>query len=717
MPKRMNESTKTICFAGTGIAMLLLAGLAYYLNQPARRTGFERVGQAFFEEFESSSQANSLEVVAIDPDSARMKEFRVEQEDGVWSIPPIGYPAEAADRLAKTSSSLLGLTRESLVGRLAAEHERFGVVDPRSEDNLDPEAAGKRITLKDENDEILFDLIIGKEAGEEAVTAAELGFNQTVSKANYYVRHPDEAQTYKVALDLELSTRFSDWIRPDLLDLEGAEVKRMDIDNFKFELVQDRNPLGAARLYKTQGDQMKFSRDTGFGPWTMDGLVESDFDLDSKKIDAAVSTLDSLRIVGVRKKASYKDQPILNPDFSLRQIPQEELAENTQQYISARNQFAVELSENGFNLTPVGQNTQELTILPNSGQMVVGRGDGVVYTLLFGNPISGDEDEIKFGKSDESEAASSGAGEEESGEKVDGSDAKQDDPANAGESGEAEPVKNRFLMIRVDFDETMLGEKPAAPQAPTEPEKPEGYVAADAAKPVGSSEEAAAGASEPEASNDDEKPADSDASDTTDETEAKPADRPEAFVAYDQALAAYQQLKTQYVMQQTKFETDSKQFAEKVAAGKKLVEDLNQRFGKWFYVISADNLNSLQMSKDDLVTVKEAPEANPPGGLPPGMPPVGMPPAGLPQRPNIQIDNELMQTPAESPQEASQDSAAEASEPSSKPPAATEPTPATESAGSEAKEAEKVEVEKPEKENVEKEKVENEVEKAEVEGG
>lgn len=676
MPKRMNEPTKTLCFAGTGIVMLLLAGATYFVNQPAKRTDFELVGQTFFENFESSSQASSLEVVAVDPDSARMQDFRVEEQDGVWSIPShFGYPAEASDRLAQTSSSLLGLTRESLVGRLAADHERFGVVDPLSDVALDPESTGKRITLKDGNDEVLVDLIIGKEAGEESLSAAELGFDNSNSKTSYYVRHPDEVQTYKVALDLELSTKFSDWIRPDLLNLEGAEVKRIDIDNY--ELIEEASPLGgASRMYKKQGDQMKFSRDTGFGPWTMAGLAEDGFDLDSAKIDAAVSTLDGLKIAGVRKKASFNDQPILNADFSVNQIPQEELQQNAQQYISARNQFLGELSDNGFNLTPVAENSQELTIVPNAGQMVVGRGDGVVYTLLFGNPVSGDENEIEIGSGSSDDSSTDDKPVDDASEDPDGASEKTDadnaaaDPAAAENDAEQEAVKNRFLMIRVDFDEAMLADKPVAPEAPTEPEKPAAYVPAPAEE-----SEAAAAEEDPQAADagSDAKDADATTDDTEDEAkEAKKDDRPEAFVAYEQALAEYGQQKTQFEMQQAKFEDDTKQFDERVTEGEKLVSELNQRFGAWFYVISGDNLESLQLSKDDLVSAKEEPAA--------AKPPTGLP--GLPTRPNIQLGTEPAQQPViPEPEQGSapKDAGDQSTEvPATEPPPATDPATGTE---------------------------------------
>ena len=664
MPKRMNDSTKTLWFAGTGIGMLLLAIGTYFVNQPAKRTDFELVGQPFFEEFESSSQASTLEVVALDPDSARMQQFRVEEKNGIWTIPSHNnYPAEASDRLARTSSSLIGLTRESLVGRFAADHERFGVIDPLNEGTVDPESTGKRITLKDGDDEVLVDLIIGKEAGDEAVSIAEMGFDQQQRKTSYYVRHPGELQTYKVALELDLSTKFSDWIRPDLLDLEGAEIKRMDIDNYELEAEAD--PLGrVARLFKKQGDQMKFSRDSGFGPWTMEELDGETFDLDSEKINTAVTTLDNLKIVGVRKKPTYNDKQILNSDFSVNEIPQEELQENPQQYITARTQLLNALSDNGFNLTPVAQGSQELTIVPNAGQMIVGRGDGVVYTLLFGNAVSGDENEIEIGVSS-SDAEQGSETESDETNPDEASDPNAVDAADGSEAEDKEAVKNRFLMIRVDFNEAMLDGKPVSPVEPQEPTKPEGYVAASEKEETPATDQEQATPAE-----------NADDATGSEEPNQEPVDdRPEEFKQFDAAMAEFENQKTKYQMDQAKFENDSKQFQDRVEEGKKLVSELNQRFGTWFYVISADNLDSLQLKKDDLVTAKEKPAdagmANP--GLPTG-------PAGLPTRPNINLGNVLdgvspsAQEPADSEPEAPSESP-KPNDPQDQPPTGTEDQP------------------------------------------
>jgi hypothetical protein len=54
---------------------------------------------------------------------------------------------------------------------------------------------------------------------------------------------------------------------------------------------------------------------------------------------------------------------------------------------------------------------------------------------------------------------------------------------------------------------------------------------------------------------------------------------------------------------------DLRLYEEKVEEGKKQVEELNRRFGEWYYVISAESFENLRLSRSDLVKAKEKDEA------------------------------------------------------------------------------------------------------------
>ncbi len=344
----MNESSKTIAFVSVAVLMVGLAVANHFLNRPKTQQDFELVGQPFYEEFTSSDQAKSLEVSAVDPESLSLQKFSVENNDGLWRIPSHhNYPAEAAVRLAETATSVMGIERETLAGRLASDHEKLGVVDPLSEEIEDPEAVGKRVTLKDGEGEVLVDYIIGKEAGDVFVSDTQRRLNDGGTPEKYfYVRRPDEQQTYKVKLDIDLSTRFSDWIVPDLLRLDRNKLRRILIDNYSLE--EERNsPLGQVKsLFKSQGDRLELSRDSGTDPWKLVDLVEDSEELQVPRINDVINVLDEMRIAGVRPKFKYQNHLLLTADLKLNRKP--EFEQNPQEFGRAISQLQNELGRKGI---------------------------------------------------------------------------------------------------------------------------------------------------------------------------------------------------------------------------------------------------------------------------------------------------------------------------------------------------------------------------------
>ncbi|MFO0454752.1 MAG: hypothetical protein ACK5Z0_01980, partial [Planctomycetota bacterium] len=119
----MKETSKTIAFVVSALALTGLAGVTWQANRPQVISDFGSIGQPFFEDFTSNKQATNLEVVALD-DKGTRRRFQVRKQADVWTIPShYDYPAEAAERLTNTASAVVGLKREALAGRNAAEHE------------------------------------------------------------------------------------------------------------------------------------------------------------------------------------------------------------------------------------------------------------------------------------------------------------------------------------------------------------------------------------------------------------------------------------------------------------------------------------------------------------------------------------------------------------------------------------------------------------------
>ena len=130
----MNETTKTTQYLVAAVVSVLLATFATWSSAPSKLSGYDSIGKVFFEDFNDPSAASALRVVTYNESTASARPFTVEKKEGVWRIPSHhNYPADGKDRLAKIASSLIGVKRGAVASLVAADHERFGVVDPLDE--------------------------------------------------------------------------------------------------------------------------------------------------------------------------------------------------------------------------------------------------------------------------------------------------------------------------------------------------------------------------------------------------------------------------------------------------------------------------------------------------------------------------------------------------------------------------------------------------------
>src|SRR5262249_25839865 len=134
-----------------------------------------------------------------------------------------------------------------------------------------------------------------------------------------------------------------------------------------------------------EGEVNKLTRDKTADPWKLEGFEESKEELDVSKINSMISTLDDLKLVGVRPKPKgLRPDLTLDREFIKRQADPDQLLLNMQ----AR----------GFILTP--DKSRQLHLYSNEGELVAATNKGVVYTLKFGEVFSGDESEIEVGKTE-----------------------------------------------------------------------------------------------------------------------------------------------------------------------------------------------------------------------------------------------------------------------------------------------------------------------------
>ena len=168
-----NAWNRTWWYVGGAAIALAVTGSIELFSRPAAIKEYGKVGEQFYPDFVDPTLATSLDVSVFDADAVKPVEFRVQRlENGRWVIPSHhNYPADAEEQLAKTASSIIGITRGAMETRWEADHSRYGVVNPRQESLKvgEVEGIGERITLRKDDDSVLPRSIAGRGAFENAI--------------------------------------------------------------------------------------------------------------------------------------------------------------------------------------------------------------------------------------------------------------------------------------------------------------------------------------------------------------------------------------------------------------------------------------------------------------------------------------------------------------------------------------------------------------------
>ncbi len=534
----MKENVRTLSFVGVAVVSVAIAWFVQAGSQPEEAAAFANVGTEFYPEFDDPTQAGSLEITNFDKETKKIQKFKVEYQKGRWRIPSHhGYPADVKDRLEKAAASLIGVTRKAVADRRAASHERFGVLAPPQTATVeDPDAlegVGQRIVLKDKSGNVLADYILGKRVqGQDNL---------------YFVRTPDEDETYHAEIDIDVSTKFGDWVETDLLKLDRNNLLRVELKTPKFEMVQ--TPFGPAEQLVGENSVEVHRDETGpTAKWQIAELNPETEEISTSGIGEIQTGLDSLVLIGVRPKPQGLT-PNLTLDFE--KFPKNQEPNN---YFG---ELRSELASRGFHLVmPRREQTEEKFLLfGDGGELVAQSNEGLVYHLHFGAAFNGTTEDIEVGKTEVAD---------EKGEEV-------ADPDAAKDANKPKQTLSRFLFIRVEFDESLLGK---APQEPKEPAKPEGLK--------------------------DEPPAESEPKD-----DPKKEKTPEEL-KQEQLRRDYESQLALYRNEKFAFEEDKKEYDKKLKTGKAKVAELNNRFGEWYYVIPATSYENLTFTRADLVQAKTA---------------------------------------------------------------------------------------------------------------
>ncbi|KAA3637759.1 MAG: DUF4340 domain-containing protein [Calditrichaeota bacterium] len=338
----MNEMKKTLIYTGVALGLLLIA----YFVTPERITpeAFQDQGEQFFPEFTDPNTAMTLEVIEFDKNTGAPKPFKVTFENDRWLIPSeYNYPADARDRLAQTAAGIIELKKDDVRSDNTSNYVLTGVIDPLDE-TAGLEGRGTRVTIKGENEVILADIIIG---------------NPVEGKSDYrFVRLPEQKRVYAAKVNLDLSTKFQDWIETDLL----LAVK----DSINFLLIQDYS-INERTGKLNNKDFIALNKKNN--EWKADKMPSGKV-VSKAAIDSMLFALTELRIVGVRPKPPGVSASLQKLSQGKTEIKQSDMRS---------------LQSRGFYFTGEGQ------LVSNEGELTVRTTEGVQYKLRFGEVVSGEQ--------------------------------------------------------------------------------------------------------------------------------------------------------------------------------------------------------------------------------------------------------------------------------------------------------------------------------------
>ena len=227
---------------------------------------------------------------------------------------------------------------------------------------------------------------------------------------------------------MDLSTKFSDWIEPDLLKVDRELLSEIRIDNYSIDEQQ-----GAI----IPGDATELTRKNPSDPWILKRIKPNE-ELKQDSVNTLVNNLDNLRLVGVRPKP-----PGVLPDLSI-----------DPRYAQSRNLVDVlraDMQEKGYF---VGSDRKggKPRVFSKEGELEAGTSEGLLYALNFGQIFTGTEFEIETGLSKDKEKGTKDADKSKADAKAAGGKKDKDGKDKDAKDKDKEQLKRRYLMVYVKFD-------------------------------------------------------------------------------------------------------------------------------------------------------------------------------------------------------------------------------------------------------------------------
>ncbi len=352
----MDETKKTLTFVAVAVVLAILA----FIAAPSKFTpeAFLDQGEPFFPEFVDPNTATTLEVIDYDEATGSAHPFKVTFAGGRWVIPSHhNHPADAKDRLAQTAAGVMGIRKDDFRTDNVADHESCGVVDPLEDAITGLSGRGKRVTIKGRSDNVLADFIVGNEVpGRQGLS---------------FIRVPGEKRVYAARIDVDISTRFQDWIETDLMQVDKEKISAVTINDYS---INERS--GSV----DQRDRLVLSK--GDTEWTARGIKNHQM-IDSTAMSNFLTAIDELSIVGVRPKPEGISRSLQAAADAGAQISRSDMSS---------------LQGKGFYMTRDGQ------LMSNEGELLVLTSEGLRYTLRFGEVLFGSGMAVSAGTDAETQA-------------------------------------------------------------------------------------------------------------------------------------------------------------------------------------------------------------------------------------------------------------------------------------------------------------------------
>ena len=232
-----------------GLLAVACAGIAgWYYPWPVEVQQSGKVGEWLFKEF-PASQVRTIEVSRFNNDRQALERVMLQRKGERWVIPATAdFNANNAVQVARAIKSVQDRKVLQKISDNEQDHLKNGVIDPDKFQNAELRSGlGRKITLKDRNGQVLADLIVG------------FPLENSEQQSLFCVRVPGEPQVYSVQFDVEsLSTRFQDWVDPNLLGLpspqnpEGQIPSSVELDAYRLDAAKLSDPAAKTKLYRAE---------------------------------------------------------------------------------------------------------------------------------------------------------------------------------------------------------------------------------------------------------------------------------------------------------------------------------------------------------------------------------------------------------------------------------------------------------------------------------